>query len=126
MITCALSSKQIEFLYSLTKQSISEKLKINKPFIVDDYMSYLYKRISDAACKDQASQFLAFTPTIIEQVVLNNFTPYTISDGTSNIKITVTPSVNNADITPIREQILTTDTTDADSIKVTMIAETII
>ena len=60
------------------------------------------------------------------KVVLNNFTPYTISDGTSNIKITVTPSVNNADITPIREQILTTDTTDADSIKVTMIAETII
>jgi len=66
MITCALSSKQIEFLYSLTKQSINEKLKIDKPFIVDDYMNYLYKRISDAAGKDQASQFLAFTPTIIE------------------------------------------------------------
>ena len=60
------------------------------------------------------------------KVVLNNFTPYTISDGTSNIKITVTPSVNNADITPIREQILTTDTTDADGIKVTMVSETII
>ena len=60
------------------------------------------------------------------KVVLNNFTPYTISDSTSNIKVTVTPSVNNSDITPIREQILTTDTTDADSIKVTMIAETII
>ena len=74
MITCALSSKQIEFLYSLTKQSINEKLKIDKPFIVDDYMNYLYKRISNTAGKEQASQFLAFTPTIIEQVVLNNFT----------------------------------------------------
>ena len=60
------------------------------------------------------------------KVVLNNFTPYTISDCTSNIKVTVTPSVNNSDITPIREQILTTDTTDADGIKVTMVSETII
>ena len=60
------------------------------------------------------------------KVVLNNFTPYTISDSTSNIKVTVTPSVNNSDITPIREQILTTDTTDADGIKVTMVSETII
>ena len=60
------------------------------------------------------------------KVVLNNFTPYTISDSTSNIKVTVTPSVNNSDITPIREQILTTDTTDAAGITIKMIAETII
>ena len=60
------------------------------------------------------------------KVVLNNFTPYTISDSTSNIKVTVTPSVNNSDITPIREQILTTDMTDVDGIKVTMVSETII
>ena len=60
------------------------------------------------------------------KVVLSNFNPYTISDGTANIKMTVTPSVNNQDITPLREQILTTDATDASAISITMVAETII
>ena len=60
------------------------------------------------------------------KIVLNNFNPYTISDGTSNIKLTVTPSVNNQDITPLREQILTTNTTDTAAINITMVAETII
>jgi len=60
------------------------------------------------------------------KVVLSNFNPYTISDGTSNIKMTVTPSVNNQDITPLREQILTTDANDASAISITMVAETII
>ena len=60
------------------------------------------------------------------KVVLNNFNPYTISDGTSNIKFTVTPDTNNQDVTPLREEILTTDTTDTTAIVVTMVAETII
>ena len=60
------------------------------------------------------------------KVVLNNFNPYTISDGTTNIKFTVTPGTNNQDITPLREQILTTDTTDTTAIVITMVAETII
>jgi len=60
------------------------------------------------------------------KVVLNNFNPYTITDGTTNIKFTVTPSVNNNDITPLREQILTYDVTDTESIVINMVAETII
>ena len=60
------------------------------------------------------------------KVVLNNFNPYTISDSSADIKVNVIPAVNNADITPIREQILTTDTTDVDGITVTMVAETIV
>ena len=60
------------------------------------------------------------------KVLLNNFTPYTISDGTTNIKLTVTPGTNNQDITPLREQILTTNTTDTAAINITMVAETII
>ena len=60
------------------------------------------------------------------KVVLNNFNPYTISDGTTNIKFTVTPGINNQDITPLREQILTTDSTDTTAIVITMVAETII
>lgn len=60
------------------------------------------------------------------KVVLNNFNPYTITDGTTYIKFTVTPSVNNSDITPLREQILTYDVTDTESIVINMVAETII
>ena len=60
------------------------------------------------------------------KIVLNNFTPYTISDGSTSIRFTVTPGTNNQDITPLREQILITDTTDSTAIAINMIAETII
>ena len=60
------------------------------------------------------------------KVVLNNFNPYTISDASTSINLTITPEINNQDITPLREQILTTDTTDSASITITMVAETII
>ena len=59
-------------------------------------------------------------------IILNNFTPYTISDGSTSIRFTVTPGTNNQDITPLREQILITDTTDSTAIAINMIAETII
>ena len=60
------------------------------------------------------------------KIVLNNFNPYTISDGTTDINFTVTPGTNNQDITPLREQILTTDSTDTAAITINMVAETII
>ena len=63
---------------------------------------------------------------ITGKVVLNNFNPYLITDGTSNIKFTVTPDTNNQDVTPLREQILTTDTIDTAAIVINMVAETII
>ena len=59
-------------------------------------------------------------------IILNNFTPYTISDGSTSIRFTVTPGTNNQDITPLREQILITDTTDSTAIAINMIAEAII
>ena len=62
----------------------------------------------------------------IGKIVLNNFNPYTISDGTTDINFTVTPGINNQDITPLREQILTTDSTDTAAIVINMVAETII
>ena len=60
------------------------------------------------------------------KIVLNSFRPVTITDATSNIKLTVTPSINNSDITPLREHILTFDVTDTASIVINMVAETII
>jgi hypothetical protein len=38
----------------------------------------------------------------------------------------VTPGTNNQDITPLREQIITTDSTDTAAINITMVAETIV
>ncbi len=60
------------------------------------------------------------------KVVMNSFTPHAISDGTTNIKVTVTPGTNNQDITPLREQIITIDTDDTASVNITMVSETII
>ena len=59
-------------------------------------------------------------------VKLNSFRPLAITDGTTGICVTVTPSVNNSDITPLREQILTYDVTDTETISINMIAETVI
>ena len=60
------------------------------------------------------------------KVILNNFRPVAISGGTDYIQVTVTPSVNNSDITPVREQILTYDVSDTKAIVINMVAETII
>ena len=60
------------------------------------------------------------------KIVLTNFTPVTISDSTVSIRLNVTPEINNSDITPLREQILTYDSTDSTSITINMVAETII
>ena len=74
MIKCALNRDELEFVYGLTKQSIQAKLDAGNPFNIDSYMKYLYERIQKVADKDRAAQFLAFTPNIVEAVVLNNFT----------------------------------------------------
>ena len=72
-IKCALSAEQLEFVYGLSKQAIQAKLDKGQPFNVDSFMKYLYERIEKVEDRDRAAQFLAFTPVIIEQVVLNNF-----------------------------------------------------
>ena len=59
-------------------------------------------------------------------IVLNSFRPLAISDSTSSIKLNVVPSINNSDIVPLREQILTYDVTDIKAITINMVAETII
>lgn len=72
-IKCALSTDQLEFVYGLSRQAIQAKLDKGQPFNVDTFMKYLYERIQKVADRDRAAQFLAFTPAIVEQVVLNNF-----------------------------------------------------
>jgi hypothetical protein len=60
------------------------------------------------------------------KIILNSFIPYSISDGKTYIKMTVTPQINNSDITPLREQVITYDSFDTASIAITMVAETIV
>ena len=72
-IKCALSTEQLEFVYGLSKKAIQAKLDKGQSFNVDSFMKYLYERIEKVGDRDRAAQFLAFTPAIIEQVVLNNF-----------------------------------------------------
>ena len=60
------------------------------------------------------------------KVTLNSIRPLVITDGTNSIKINVTPEINNSDITPLREQILTYDANESTAITINMIAETII
>ena len=60
------------------------------------------------------------------KVVVNKFTPVSIVDGSNHVKFTVTPEINNSDITPLREQILTYDSAEATSITINMVAETLI
>jgi len=59
------------------------------------------------------------------KIVLNSFSPLSITDGSTAIDLTVTPKVNNSDITPLREQILTYNVDASDTININMVAETI-
>ena len=60
------------------------------------------------------------------KIVLNSFRPLSITSQEAHIKLTVTPEVNNSDITPLREQVLTYDVNETDAINISMVAETII
>ena len=60
------------------------------------------------------------------KVILTSLRPLSIVDGTTSIKLTVTPDQNNSDITPKWEQLLTYDVTDIEAITISMVAETII
>lgn len=60
------------------------------------------------------------------KIKLNSLRPLAITDDSNSIRLNVTPELNNSDITPLREQIITYDDTEASSITINMVAETII
>ena len=105
--------------YSLTDDSLG-KIKASRTTsgVVDSPKLYL---IQTDGSTDQGT--IDYTTG---KIVLTNFTPVTISDSTVSIRLNVTPEINNSDITPLREQILTYDSTDSTSITINMVAETII
>jgi hypothetical protein len=59
------------------------------------------------------------------KITLNSLTILS-ADSTGLIRINVQPDINNSDITPLREQIITYDSEDTTSIIINMVAETII
>jgi hypothetical protein len=60
------------------------------------------------------------------KITLNSLRLLGVTDGSEEVRINVTPEINNSDITPLREQILTYDSDDTTSITVNTVAETII
>ena len=60
------------------------------------------------------------------KITLNSLRLLGVTDGSEEVRINVTPEINNSDITPLREQILTYDANDTTSITVNTVAETII
>ena len=59
------------------------------------------------------------------QIKLVNFTPMSITSGDSYIKLSVHPQVTTSDVQPLREQILTYDVNDLESIVIKMVSEII-
>ena len=59
------------------------------------------------------------------KVEIINFAPASITSGDSYIQLSVHPQVTTSDITPLREQILTYDVTDAEAIVIKMVSEII-
>ena len=137
------STYTLEFNTSLTKGTVA-----STAFIASD--GYTYTLVDDSAGSVKlarstytttavtvdvpttymtlvsGSEILGTIDYTTGKVILNSFTPHSISDGKSYIKMTVTPGTNNQDVTPLREQIITTDSTDTAAINIIMVAETII
>ena len=59
------------------------------------------------------------------KVSIVNFAPVSITSGASYIQCVAHPKVTTADIAPLREQILTYDVNDPDSIVINMVQETL-
>ena len=59
------------------------------------------------------------------RITLVNFTPYAITSGDAYIKLSVHPQVTTSDVQPLREQILTYDVNDLESIVIKMVSEII-
>ena len=59
------------------------------------------------------------------QIKLVNFAPMSITSGDSYIKLSVHPQVTTSDVQPLREQILTYDVNDLESIVIKMVSEII-
>lgn len=60
------------------------------------------------------------------KITLNSLRVVSIITDETFVRITVTPTTNNNDVTPLREQILTYDVNEIDAITTSMVSETII
>ena len=129
----------LNFSNALEKGTVSSTSFVgtdgNTYSLVDDSLGIIKAARTTSGVVDSPKLYLIQTDGSTDQgtvdyttgkVVLTNLQPVTISDGTGDIRFNVTPEINNSDITPLREQILTYDSTDATSITINMVAETII
>ena len=129
----------LNFSNALEKGTVSSTSFVgtdgNTYSLVDDSLGIIKAARTTSGVVDSPKLYLIQTDGSTDQgtvdyttgkVVLTNLQPVTISDGTGDIRFNVTPEINNSDITPLREQILTYDSTDTTAITINMVAETII
>jgi len=103
--------------------------------LIDDSKGYVQSVRTTAGKIDTPHTFLAQADGTTNQgtidydtgkITLNSLKILAITDSSDSVRINVMPDINNSDITPKREQILTYDILDTSSITINMIAETII
>ena len=103
--------------------------------LMDDSKGYVKSARTTAGKIDTPYTFLAQADGTTNQgtidydtgkITLNSLKIIAITDSSDSVRINVMPDINNSDITPKREQILTYDILDTSSITINMIAETII
>jgi hypothetical protein len=103
--------------------------------LIDDSKGYVQSARTTAGKIDTPHTFLAQADGTTNQgtidydtgkITLDSLKILAITDSSDSVRINVMPDINNSDITPKREQILTYDILDTSSITINMIAETII
>ena len=103
--------------------------------LVDDSNGYIKAAKTTSGVVDTPKEYLIQPDGSTNQgqiyydtgkIKLNSLRPLAITDSSTSIRLNVTPELNNSDITPLRDQIITYDSNEVSSITINMVAETII
>jgi hypothetical protein len=73
MITCPITQQPLEDFYKYVFRSISDKLKDNKTFDVNQFMEDLFKKSSEKSDPETAAKWLQSTPRVINLIVTKSF-----------------------------------------------------
>ena len=81
-IGCTINEKQFLYAYDMINAAIKAKLDAGNTFDVSEFMRYFYNTVKDSqlaggltsqAASERAAEWLAETPSIIDQVISRNY-----------------------------------------------------
>jgi len=81
-IGCTINEKQFLYAYDMINAAIKAKLDVGNTFDVSEFMRYFYNAVKDSqlaggltnqAASERAAEWLAETPSIIDQVISRNY-----------------------------------------------------